>query len=37
LGLSESQIAGALGLEVALVQRVAAGEGVEEIVKEILG
>ncbi len=31
------QIAGALGLEVALVERVAAGERVEEIVREVLG
>ena len=37
LGLSLGQIAGALGLEGALVERVAAGEEVEEIVREILG
>ena len=37
LGLSMGQIAGALGLEVALVQRVAAGERVEDIVTDILG
>lgn len=36
LGLGVEQIAGAVGLEVVLVQRVAAGEGVEEIVREIL-
>ena len=37
LGLSVEQVAGASGLEVALVERVAAGEVVEAIVAEVLG
>lgn len=37
LGLSVEQVAGALGLEVEVVGRVAAGEGIEDIVTDILG
>jgi|GEM_PF-5800204 len=36
LGLGVEQIALAVGLEVALVQRVAIGEAIADIVKEIL-